>query len=281
MSDQILVLGESFLFALVAIIFMWFTKLYRDWRTPFDDNNEVVEKSNAAVGLRRAGLFLGSAIGISGAIVTETSTDPLLTKVGLFALDAVVVIVLLLVARFINDTIILRKIKNDEAVKNGNTAVGFVEFGSYLATGLILFGVFSGEGGGYDVAVVFFALGQLALFILIKVYNAITPFDVYEEIKKGNAAAGLAVGGMLTALGIILEATVTGVFTTWGETLAEFGIYTVFGIILLVIFRWIIDLLFLPKTKLADAIQRDKNIAAIAMSQGALIGVAVIISFMV
>ncbi|MCH7783301.1 DUF350 domain-containing protein [candidate division KSB1 bacterium] len=281
MIDQIVVMGESFLFALVAVILMWFTKLYRDWRTPFDDNNEVVENSNAAVGLRRAGLFLGSAIGISGAIVTETSSDPLLTQIGLFALDAVVVIVLLLVARFINDTIILSKIKNDEAVKNGNIAVGFVEFGSYLATGLILFGVFSGEGGGYEVAVGFFALGQVALFLLIKVYQVITPFDVYEEINKGNAAAGLAVGGMLTALGIILQATVTGAFTGWAETLADFGIYTVFGIILLVIFRWIIDLLFLPKTKLAVEIQRNQNIAAIAVAQGALIGVAVIISNMI
>ena len=279
MSDQIVVMGESLLFALVAVIFMWFTKLYRDWRTPFDDNNEVVENSNVAVGLRRAGLFLGSALGMSGAIVTETNTDPLLTQVGLFALDAVVVIVLLLVARFFNDTFILRTIKNDEAIKNGNTAVGFVEIGSYLASGFILFGVFSGEGGGFDVAVGFFALGQVALFILIKVYQAITPFDVYEEINKGNAAAGLAVGGMLTALGIILGATVTGVFTTWGATISEFGIYTLFGIILLIIFRWIIDFLFLPKTKLADEIQRDKNIAAIAVAQGALIGVALIISF--
>lgn len=281
MIDQIVVMGESFIFAFVAVILMWFAKLYRDWRTPFDDNNEVVEKSNAAVGLRRAGLFLGSAIGISGAIVTETSAEPLLTQIREFALDAVVVIVLLLVARFINDTIILSKIKNDEAVKNGNIAVGFVEFGSYLATGLILFGVFSGEGGGLEVAVGFFALGQVALFLLIKVYQVITPFDVYEEINKGNAAAGLAVGGMLTALGIILEATVTGVFTSWGPSILEFGIYTVYGIILLVIFRWIIDLLFLPKTKLAVEIQRDQNIAAIAVAQGALIGVAVIISTMI
>ena len=281
MIDQIVVMGESFIFALVAVILMWFAKLYRDWRTPFDDNKEVVDNSNAAVGLRRAGLFLGSAIGISGAIVTETSADPLLTQIGLFAIDAVVVIVLLLVARFINDTIILSKIKNDDAVKNGNVAVGFVEFGSYIATGLILYGVFSGEGGGLEVAVGFFALGQVALFLMIKVYQAITPFDVYEEINKGNAAAGLAVGGMLTALGVILEATVTGAFTGWAESLADFGIFTVFGIILLVIFRWIIDMLFLPKTRLADEIQRDQNVAAIAVAQGALIGVAVIISFMI
>lgn len=279
MKEQLILFGESAVFALAAIIFMWITKIYRDWRTPFNDNKEVTENSNAAVGFRRAGLFLGTAIGISGVLSQGASDDTFWTQLGLFAIDAAAVIVLLLIARLINDVVILKKIKNDQATKDGNVAVGLVECGSYLATGLILFGVFAGEGGGYEVAAGFFVLGQIALIILIKVYQVITPFDVYEEIKKGNAAAGLAVGGMLTSLGIILQATVTGVFTTWTEALADFGLYTAFGIVLLIALRWIIDLLFLPKKKLSDIIQKDQNVAGVAVAQGALIGLAVVISY--
>ncbi len=278
MKEQLIVFGESFVFALAAILFMWITKLFRDWRTPFDDNHEVEENSNAAVGLRRAGLFLGMAIGLSGVLSQPAGEGGFLAQLKLFGIDAVIVIVMLLVARFFNDVIILNKINNDEAVKDGNTAVGFVECGAYIATGLILYGVFSSEGGGFAAAIGFAALGQVALFILFSVYQLITPFDVYDEIKNKNAAAGLAVGGMLTALGLILKSTVSGEFTTWMEALADFGLYTLFGIVLLVVFRWIIDLLFLPNTKLSIEIHRDKNVAAIAVTEGAIIGLAVIIS---
>ena len=157
-----------------------------------------------------------------------------------------------------------------------------VECGSYLATGLILFGVFSGAGEGYEAyvsATVFFALGQIALIIMIRIYQVITPFDVYEEIKKGNTAAGLAVGGMLTSLGIILQTTVSGVFSTWSEALADFGLYTAFGIVLLIALRWIVDMVFLPKKKLSDVIQKDQNVAGVAVAQGALIGLTVVISY--
>ena len=103
-------------------------------------------------------------------------------------------------------------------------------------------------------------------------------YILYEEISKGNAAAGLAVGGMLTALGIILKVSVAGPFTNWSNALSDFGLYSLFAFILLVIFRWGIDLMLLPTTKLSIEIHRDKNVAAIALSQGAIIGLAIIIS---
>lgn len=281
MKEQLIVFGESFVFALAAILIMWIVKLFRDWRTPFDDNHEIEEKSNAAVGLRRAGLFLGLSIGLSGALAQSGGSEGFWFQLKWFAIDATVVVVMLMIARFFNDVAILNKIKNDQAVKDGNTAVGFVECGSYIATGFILYGVFSSEGGGFQAAVAFAVLGQISLFILFGIYQLITPFDVHEEISNGNAAAGLAVGGMLIALGIILKSTVSGAFITWIESLTDFGIFTLYGIILLLVFRWIIDQLFFPHTKLSVEIHRDKNVAALAVTEGAIIGLAVIISHII
>ena len=52
---------------------------------------------------------------------------------------------------------------NDGAVADGNSAVAFTEFGSYIATAMIASASFGGGEGSWLTAIVFFALGQLAL----------------------------------------------------------------------------------------------------------------------
>ena len=58
----------------------------------------------------------------------------------------------------------------------------------------------------------------------------------------------------------------------------SFALYAVIGILVLLLFRKVIDWLFLPNTNLATEVARDRNVAAIAMAQGAIIAVALVIS---
>jgi len=126
--------------------------------------------------------------------------------------------------------------------------------------------------------VAFFAAGQAALLLCGWCYELFTPFNVREEIAKGNAAAGTALAGMLVALGVILRASIAGPSMGWGEDFAAFGLFTVYGIVMLLIFKRAIDIFLLPGTSLAVEVERDRNVAALALTEGSLVAVAVIIS---
>ena len=290
MPDNLVQLGQQFgefvAFAVIAVFFMWIAKLWRDWRTPFDDNDLVDDKKNMAVGIRRAGLYLGIVIGMMGALAGPSMG--FVRDVLTLLVEGAIVLVCLLVAQFINDKVILHSVNNNGEVEKGNSSIGLIELGSYVATGLILNGSFSGEGGeaaasgayvleGVPSALAFFALGQIVLVIVFLIYELITPFNVREEILDSNNAAGLAAAGMFIALGIILRASIAGPFVNWANDLASFGISAAFGIVLLLVFRKVIDWLFLPHTSLAIEVHRDRNVAAIALAQGAIIAVALII----
>jgi uncharacterized membrane protein YjfL (UPF0719 family) len=271
---------QNMVYALIVFVFMYIAKIWRDLVTPFNDDEHIVEIQNHAVGLRRAGLYIGLAIGMSGAL-----TGPSLgfgSDVLTLVVDGVIVLVCMIVAQKVCDSLMLHKVKNNyEVGTKHNTAVGFVEAGSYVASGLILYGAFSGEGGGLLSAVIFFAIGQLALLILFWLYQAITPFDVVQEISSENGsinlAAGVAVCGMLISLGYILKSSISGPFTGWGTDLLAFAVSLVVGIVALLVFRLLIDALFLPKTTLAEEIKRDHNVGGLVLTQGAVFAVALII----
>lgn len=269
-------IGKDLSFAAIALIFLFIVKLWRDWRTPFDDNREIEENSNLAVGIRRLGLFTGTAIGMIGALIGFS--EGYLNDLKYFTVDGIIVVILMLVARRVNDSLICAGVNNNKAVHEGNLAVALVEAGSYIATGLIVKAAFSGEGGGIMAAVIFALIGQLALLILFGIYRFITRFDVKKEILEGNSAAGLAVAGMLISLAVILHTSIAGPFISWSVDLLLFTKSALLGIVSLFIFRWLIDLVFLPNTNLKIEIERDKNVAAVAVAQGVLLAFAIILS---
>ena len=292
---------QAAVFVVILIAFMYVIKIVRNIITPFDDDEEVEEKSNLAVGLRRAGLYIGLGIAIVGALTgvqaeingldqdaaiaelagisVEVNEIGVAEQIGRVALNGAIAVGLLILVGFFNDLVILRSIDNNEEVGRGNVAVGLVEAGGYVASGLILQGAFTGEGGGIASALVFSVLGQIALLAMYGVYQWATPFDVTAEIKDGNPAAAVAVAGMLVALGLILRASIAGPFEGWVIDLVTFGFYAVVSIVFLLIVRQVTDRLFLPNTDLATEIARDRNPAAISLAYGAIIAVALVVSF--
>ncbi len=285
-------MGQGFIYALAGIFFIWLGKQVDDWRTREFDDDRHIDDGNMAVGLRRAGLYLGIAIALSGAL-SGTSRGFFLDLIQLMV-DGLIITGFLFSSRFINDFIMMGHLDNDaECVKiftladggkiTGNTAVGMVEASMYIATGFILNGSLSGGGGSFFQslvsAVLFFIIGQIALLLFGFIYELITPFNVREEIKKNNLAAGIGLGGMLIALSIILMGSISGPFTGWGNDLAGFGIYTVFGMVMLLIFRSLIDRIILPSTNLTTEIKEDQNVAALIVVESVIIAVAVIITY--
>ena len=267
-------------YALIAFAFMYAAKLIEDLRTrDIDDDKEIEENSNLALAFRRAGINIAIGLSLLGALYGEGSGY--FNDLKLLVIDGIIVLPIIMIARKINDVVLLRGINNDEAIVNKNVAVGVAEFGSLTATGLIMAGAFTGEGGGIYSVLIFAGLGQLALVAFALVYQWRTPFDVVEEIKSGNVAAGIGLAGMLCALGTILRASIAGDSAGFSTDLLNFAVSGSVGVVLLLVLRQGIDYLFLPGTTLADEVKRDKNVAALVLTYGTLIAVAVIISSVV
>ncbi len=279
-SAMFLGFGKGFAFVTISILIIWIAKLMADRRTTEFDDDIHIDDGNLAVGLRRAGLYLGIAIALSSTIggVSKGFFFDLLT----LCFDGAVILAALFFCRYINDIIMLGHIDNDKECMNGNAAVGIVEACMYIATGFILNGSLNGLSNSFMESIlstlVFFILGQFALLLFGYLYEVITPFDVRNEIKNNNLAAGLGLGGILIALGIILKGSIEGPFTTWSNDIISFGMYAIYGIIMLLIFRIIIDKILLPTTKLAVEITEDKNVAALLVAESAIIVVAIIIA---
>ncbi len=285
-------LSHGFAYVIVGIFFIWLVKRVDDWRTKDFDDDVHIDDGNVAVGLRRAGLYLGIAIALSGAM--GGSSKGFFLDVIQLLVDGLIITGFMFSSRSINDFIMLSNINNDEeCVKEfqqpdgkkvvGNTAVGIVEAGMYIATGFILNGSISGAGGTFFQSIastiLFFILGQMTLLIFGFIYELITPFNVRNEIKDNNLAAGIGLGGILIALGIILRSSISGPFTGWANDLAGFGIYAVFGIVMLLIFRIVVDKLLLPTTNIATEVTEDRNVAAMIVVASAINAIAIIIAF--
>jgi len=273
--------GRGILYAAITFAFIIIAKKIADKRTvAIDDDHEILENSNTAVGFRRAGLYLAYAMAFAGTLAGDDAG--FMSDVVALLLDGVVITFCLFTCRTLNDRVMLAYIDNDKEAGRGNTAVGLAEGGMYIATGLVLNGSFTGTSDnmviGLISAIVFFILGQAALLLCGFCYEIISAFNVQAEIKKGNVAAGIALAGVLVALGIILRAAIAGPSVGWVADMLSFAFYTLYGIILLLIFNKVIEFFILPGASLATEVQRDRNVAAVVLMQAGMIAMAVIIS---
>jgi len=272
--------------ACIVLFFAYIIKKLADARTTrvadINDDMEIGVNKNWAIAIRRAGLYIGYGFGIAGAL--SGASEGFLTDIWKLAVDSALMVGILLVAREFNDRFMLHDIKNDEQAKAGNIAVGIVEFGSYLATGLILNGTFTGEGGTYGQAIgstlAFAALGQIALLVVFWLYELITPFSVVKWVNKNNIAAAIPAAAFLVAFGNIARGAIAGPFVSWGVDLQGFAISFVIGVVLFAILRIVIDRRFVPKIKVKAAVEGDeaKGVTPNAPAMTVVAGLFIMIS---
>jgi len=243
-------------------------------------NHELVEKDNLAFSLAHVGYFTGLIITIGGAVIGPTDgfwVD--LINIGIYGLTG---IILLNISMRINDLIILSKFKiHDEIIRDQNVGTGAIEGANAIATGLILMGAISGEGGGILTALVFWAIGQVVLIITGFVYNLITPYDIHEHIEKDNVAVGVGFAGAIIALGNLIRHGLMIDFVSWQVSLMNVGYDVLIGLFFLPIARVIADKLLLPGQNLTDEIvnQEKPNIGAATVEALAYVGGSVLISW--
>lgn len=260
---------------LYLVLFL-LAKWMKDILTSYSLNEELTKKDNPAIALTMCGYYLGTAAIFVGALLGPTQgfiND--LIQVGGYS---VLGLIFLNISRYVNDKIILRKFCNvEQLTKEQNIAVGAVQFGTYVATGLIAAGALTGTGGGVITATAFFVLGQISLLIFSLVYDLFTPYCIHDELGKKNIAAGAALSGTLIALGIIVLNGVSGDFISWEVNLTNLAITNVTAFIFLPIVRVIMDKMVIPGDDLSREIIEDKNLGAGLLEATVAISFAIVL----
>jgi len=240
--------------------------------------NQVTKsnKQTMALSFRQGGLFLGSAFALYG--VLHGYSRGYLEDLQLIAFYGVFSTLGIFLSLYINNKLILPRMNNGLEISKNNIAVGITEFGTALGTGLIMMGAMTGDGS-FLTALVFFLLGQLMLVVISYVYELVTPYNVVDSIKNNNVSAGIMLGGVQIAMGVLLSHSVTGDFVNWGHDLTAFAISAVSGVILIaLLFNKFIDKIFLPKIKVNEEVVEGTHEADIILAAIVKISLALLVS---
>jgi uncharacterized membrane protein YjfL (UPF0719 family) len=288
--DILETIPRGLVYVALGLAILTLAKLARDVVTPYRIDEQVTKSRNLAVSLRLSGYLVGTVLVFLGALY-----QPLLVGTdggGLgfdrdFGKDVLEVflyslagIVALNIVRIVVNRLVLYKFDIEKQIVEGkNVGAGAVEFGTYVATGLLIGGAASGEGGGADTALAFFGLGLVVLIIYALFYQFTTPFDIHREIEGDNTAVGIALGSNLVAMGLVTFKAVFGNFDGWNEALASFFVFVVIGFVLLFVLRLLIDFLLLPTAKISNELAVERNVGVAFVESSIVISSALILFF--
>ncbi|MBW2061333.1 MAG: DUF350 domain-containing protein [Deltaproteobacteria bacterium] len=248
--------------------------LHREYRLSY----ELVEKDNAALALAVVGYYFGLVLAIGGTVVGPSSG--ILEDLLDLCIYGVLGIILLNISWFLCDKFILYKFHiSDELIRDHNQGTGAVSAGVSVASGLIIYGAVTGEGGSIWTVLIFWAIGQIILILAGLLYNLITPYDIHAEIERDNVAAGVSFAGALIAIGVVVGLAGEGDFTSWSQSLLNYLAFIIVGLILLPVIRLLTDRVLLPAVKLSDEIaaQEKPNLGAAYIEAFSYIAAAFII----
>jgi putative membrane protein len=127
-------------------------------------------------------------------------------------------IILMLLGSFLVDLVI--PCSFPEEIKKGNTAIGWISAGVYVAIGIIIRAAIASPSssireieatlvGGLLSTVYYYALGAIFLmigYVILKLINR--KYDLNTEVGNGNAAAGIMVFGMFVGLVFVISGVI-------------------------------------------------------------------------
>ena len=289
--DTLTVIPRGLVFVGLGIVVLALARLAQDVVTPYRIGDQLTNRDNVALALSIAGYYLGVIVVFLGALYQPFSLivdgglgfteDYWLTvlEVFLYSLGGIVALNL---ARIVVDKLVLHRFSTEkEIIEDRNAGTGAVEFGVYVAAGLVVAGSISGEGGGPLTSLAFFALGMVALILYAFFYQLLTSMDVHDEIERDNTAVGVALGANLIAIGVVTFKAVFGDFVSWGEGIVSFAVYAVVGFALLAVVRLVMQFVLFPRANVAHELTVDRNLGVALIEGVSVIGVSLILLFAV
>ena len=241
--------------------------------------DDQIAGGNMAVGLRRSGAQLGLAIAMIGVMSGSSSPDFIQDLINT-VIYGFVAIGFMLVSLFITDKAVLPKVNNTAELKKGNVAIGLVEFGTLVMTGILAYASIKGDDGGIVSSIAYFIAGQITMVVLVLLYEKVFAKNINPIacVLESNLSAGIYLSGKIIAYGLILQSAIVGndVALEPVDAAIEFLLAAAAGMIMLYIFEVLIDLLIITSTKVSDIIVKDQQVAAVQLTL-AKVGMALIL----
>lgn len=276
-----LILSASALYFLLALVLLFIAPRIKSIGSSIDLNAELTTRDNKALSLETAGYLLGVIIVIAGTFRSSPPTvgASLWSDLGWSAIWSLIAMVLLIVSSWINDRFLLHRFNNKkELITDQNVGTGAVLAGTYVGTALIIAASLQGTtGGGFGFEIldmlVFFTVGQLAFILLGVVYQKASGYDIHQEIENDSAAAGIALGMNLLAMGVIVSGHIE-----WSDSLVSLAVWALASTLLLLIGRFLVDRFLLAGSSLDHEIANDRNWGAALIEGAVSLGLAFVIN---
>lgn len=237
----------------------------------------VADHNNTPIAVEMGGFALAMVLGLTGSLMIEPGAwwEEALSLV---ATAAIVFGVLLL-----NDQLVTRFLLggldcNKAVADDHNLAVAIVRAAGNVGAALALRGAL-GHESPLEERLVWVVIGQVAIVLMARGYQLMTPYDDAAEVRYKNVAAALPLAGMLIAVGVVVGAALTGEGHGLGQDLLAFGLDLGASAVLVIVLRWAGDALLLPGTSFATEIARDKNAGAGFIEASVYVAASVAVAF--
>jgi uncharacterized membrane protein YjfL (UPF0719 family) len=274
-------IGIYLLYTGIYIAFAFILKLVLDFRSEkYFKAADAIAQGNNAIALRRSGAQLGLAVAMMG-VLSSGSADTLQQDVLLTLLYGSLATLFMVSSLMITDHFVVPGINNHQAVKDKNMAVGSVEFGILVATGIIAYSSVYGENGGWLSSVIYFVVGQLLLILLVRAYEHLAhrKFAIIKALHQGNTASGIYIGGKTIAYALILKSAIMNhsPMSSSLETVSSFAMLAAVGMVLLYVAELLVDWLIITSTNVKTILEQNQVSPALQLS-ATKIGLALILS---
>jgi len=274
-----------YLFLLLLLGVMLFRKTLRYVRSdgkPYSFDSELTSHDNPAFGLYFAGYVVGLALALAGAPVGLG--DDIVQNFATITINGFLAIALMRLSAIVNDRLILTKFDDKkEIIEDRNSGTSFVYVGSFLATGLMINGVLTGESASLLLMVrdvlIYWLVGQAILILGGQVLQRISHYDVQAAIEKDNVAAGVVFGFFLAALGGVTRMALAGASSEIWTELVRVIVFAGLGIVLLCAGRFAADKVMLPASPLDHEVGDEANTGAAAVVAAVFSAIAILLAF--
>lgn len=105
----------------------------------------------------------------------------------------------------------------------------------------------------YVMSAAYFILAFISIVIFLAIFEIVTKYNDWEEIKNGNISVALATSGKILAIGIILAFSINSNDSLW-----EIFIWGSYGFLLQLISYYIFEF-FTPMFKVDEEIAKDNR----------------------
>ena len=284
--DILTFLPRGLVYVALGFVVLSMAKFVRDAVTRHRIEEEIVDRNNLAVALRLSGYLVGVILVFLGAVYQPVGAAGYgglgfdraygweVLWVFLYSLAGIVALNLM---RLVTDRLVLYRFELErEIIQDQNAGAAAAEFGVNIASGLVIAGAIAGQGGPLN-ALAFFGLGLGVLILFALFYEWTTPFNIHDEIEHDNAAVGIALGGNLVAIGLVVFKATFGDFVGWREGILEFVIYSVVGFVLLYVLRLAVDLVMLPHTRVSQQVAAGRNVGVAFVETAVVVSSALIL----